>query len=314
MGGKKYTLENIALKGNELFNKKYSYISLEFINNYSYIIYKCPKHGIIKQRVANHLKGCGCKYCGIEKRAAERKTPFEEFVQKANKIHNNKYVYLELLTKNKRTYIKYICKEHGEQCQCMSNHLKGCGCEKCGGTKKLTEEELKDRLKTKFGDKISYIGNYKGMDNVNTKFKCNVCGNEFKNSFANVMGMINGCHHCSESLGAKKITCFFNSLNIKFIPEKWFKTCKDQNPLPFDFYIPSYNILIEYNGKQHYKPVRWSNSLTIEQAKQNLKKQRHHDWIKRSFCKKHNIKLITIPYWEYDNIEKILTEELNGKD
>lgn len=308
MGGKKYTLENISSRANKFFKNEYKYLSIETKNNRSYVNYLCERHGIISQLITNHLKGCGCKFCGIEKRASERRMTFDEFVKKAKQVHGEKYKYLELINNQKeRTCIKYLCKEHGIQYQDITNHLKGCGCYKCGGTKKLTDDEIKERLKEKFGDRISFLGNYKGIDDTTTRFKCNICQNEFENSLANVLDMVNGCFHCSESIGAKKIREFFLE---EAEPEKWFKDCRDKNPLPFDFYVKKYNLLIEYNGKQHYKCANWTGKLTEEKMKSNLRKQRHHDWLKRRYAIKNGYNFLVIPYWKLDNIDKILQEEI----
>ena len=90
--------------------------------------------------------------------------------------------------------------------------------------------------------------------------------------------------------------------NIIFVRNKTFDDLKDKKFLSYDFYIPEYNLLIEYNGKQHYK----ENSF----KRHDLKLQRHHDWLKRKYAKNHNIKLLTIPYWDYKIIENILEEKL----
>ena len=50
--------------------------------------------------------------------------------------------------------------------------------------------------------------------------------------------------------------------------------------------------------------------MTFEEQTKELKNQRHHDWLKRKYAKKNNIKLLTIPYWEFDNIESILLKQL----
>ena len=311
MGGKRYTLENIILRAKEIFGDKYDYISIEKKGKYNYINYICKEHGLNSQLITNHLKGCGCKFCGIDERANKRRMSFDTFVKKANQIHSNKYEYLELVNKQKeRTYIKYICQNHGIQYQEITNHLKGCGCYKCGGTKKLTEEEIIERLKEKFGDNVSYICGYKNIDNLTTRFRCNVCHNEFENSLANVIDMINGCPYCSESIGAKKVRDYFVSLGVKIFPEKSYIDCKDKKSLPFDFYIPKYNLLIEYNGKQHYEFVNWTGNLTEEEMKNNLKIQRHHDWLKRKYALKNGYNFLTIPYWELNIINKILEEKI----
>ena len=71
-----------------------------------------------------------------------------------------------------------------------------------------------------------------------------------------------------------------------------------------DFFVPLFNIAIEYNGEQHYKPVRpFGGTLSF-------KRQQERDNALRQYCIEHEITLIEIPYWDYDNIETILNKEL----
>lgn len=74
--------------------------------------------------------------------------------------------------------------------------------------------------------------------------------------------------------------------------------------MPFDFYLPDYNTCIEYDGELHYKAVDYFGG---DDALSNTKCR---DEIKTQYCKENNIKLIRIPYWEFDNIEEILNREL----
>jgi hypothetical protein len=71
--------------------------------------------------------------------------------------------------------------------------------------------------------------------------------------------------------------------------------------------LPSNNIIIEYNGIQHYKQKEYFGGDNA------LEQQQERDMALRQYCKEHKIKLIEIPYTEYDNIEEILTKELNIK-
>lgn len=98
-----------------------------------------------------------------------------------------------------------------------------------------------------------------------------------------------GYHHISK--GNQKIKKILYEANIPFEIEKSFDTCRDQLPLPFDFYINN-QYLIEYDGSQHYDP----NSFF------NYEYTHHHDQIKSQWCKNNNIPLIRIPYTYYDKL------------
>ena len=105
------------------------------------------------------------------------------------------------------------------------------------------------------------------------------------------------------SLGELEVKNWLESHNIRYEFQKRFKDCKDKQCLPFDFYLPEYNICIEYDGEQHYKKCSFQTQQEFENA---IKR----DKIKDEYCKKNNIKLIRIPYFEFKNIKKILKKQI----
>ena len=98
---------------------------------------------------------------------------------------------------------------------------------------------------------------------------------------------------------------------MDFFTEKTFRDCKNESYLPFDFYIPSLNILIEYDGIAHFKPIRFGG-ISEEEAKENLKSQKKRDRIKNKFCKKENYNLLRISYLEFNDVELILEKTLKN--
>ena len=117
---------------------------------------------------------------------------------------------------------------------------------------------------------------------------------------------VNGyrCLICNESKGERKIRVFLELNNIKYIQQHRFKECRSKRRLAFDFYIPSFNALIEYDGKHHYEIIdAWGGVDEFINVK-------IRDTIKNIYAKEQDINLIRIPYWEFDNIENILSKEL----
>jgi len=100
-------------------------------------------------------------------------------------------------------------------------------------------------------------------------------------------------------MGENKIRKFLFENNIEFIEQKKFPECKKKSYLPFDFYLTNLNICVEYDGIQHYEPIR-GNKQFLE-TKEN-------DKIKSNFCRKNNIKLKRISYKKFNQIEKIITK------
>ena len=115
-----------------------------------------------------------------------------------------------------------------------------------------------------------------------------------------------GCPKCKSSKGETIIRNFLIKHNIEFEEQKRFKDCKDKRPLPFDFYIPQYNLCIEYDGKQHFVPYDFAYKMTEEQKLKNFNYIQSHDQIKNNYCKSHNINLLRIKYDE--NTEEKLTK------
>ena len=121
---------------------------------------------------------------------------------------------------------------------------------------------------------------------------------------------IDACHcpQCTDhqiSKGESRIANYLNEHQISYQRQYKFEDCRNKNLLPFDFAIlyPTKELkcLIEYDGEQHYKFVKhWHGD------EEGFKLQQLRDNIKTEYCKKHNIKLIRIPFTDYDNIEEIL--------
>lgn len=190
----------------------------------------------------------------------------------------------------------------------------GCPCDDCIKRKILIKQEkyFLNRSGSMFS-KFPYICNewdYERNENLlpdmvtpksHTKvwWKCSKCGHSW---FARIQHRCDGrgCPNCKSSRGEVRISQFLNTKEVFYEQESAFSDCKRERCLPFDFWIPEMNLAIEYHGEQHYRSVPlWGGDKKFEYRKQN-------DEIKKSYCKKNKIKLIIIPYWDYDNIEDIL--------
>jgi len=105
------------------------------------------------------------------------------------------------------------------------------------------------------------------------------------------------------SAGEKRIADYLKRKGIKYKYQKRYEDCRDKNTLPFDFYLPQYNTIIEFDGYQHYFEVKKFGSLKYTQ---------HHDAIKNKYCSDNDINLLRIPYWELEDnvVEWTLDNEL----
>jgi len=293
---KKITTEDFIKKSKKIHGDKYFYENSIYVKSLEKIIITCKEHGDFYQKPNDHLSGSGCPKC-----AKNKKSNTQEFIIKANEIHNNKYGYSEVNYKGWNNKIDIICEIHGIFKQTPNNHLNGKGCNKCGGNKKLTNDEFIYKAKKIHNE----LYDYSQVKYINTeiyvKIICKEHGIFEQKPYNHLLGR--GCPICKSSKGELRIMNFLSKNNIQFIPQKTFEGCKYKLNLAFDFYLIELNTCIEFDGEQHFK----SNKHFGGEKKFELTKVR--DDIKNRFCEKTNIKLIRIPYWDFENIEYILSEK-----
>jgi very-short-patch-repair endonuclease len=228
----------------------------------------------------------------------------EEIIKNAINVHGYTYDYSLINYVNSRTPIKIICKKHGIFEQTTDNHInKKSKCPNCSNRKRYKTTDIIKKFNdvhNKFYDynKVNYINRL-----TNVIITCPIHGDFVQQPRHHLNG--HGCPSCNQSKGEKLILEYLEINNINFETQKKFNGCKNKKHLPFDFYLPDYNMCIEFDGEQHYKPYRFEKDDTI------LKIRQKRDNIKNQYCIKNNIKLIRIPYWDYNKIHDILSMKLN---
>ena len=208
----------------------------------------CPTHGVFRAVPNSILSGHGCPKC-----AKTGKMDKKYFIEKAIRKHGEKYDYSKTEFNNSNDSIIIICPIHGEFTQNVTHHLMGHGCPKCAKNKPLTTEEFIKRSKKIHGNKYDYSK----AEYVRTNDKvCIICpehGEFWQTPNSHLNGQ--GCPMCHESKLEKNIEQMLTKHNIDFEKQKRIRQIKNERPLPFDFYLPDYNILIECQGKQHFTDV-----------------------------------------------------------
>lgn len=274
----------------------------EYITAIIPILHRCKKDGYIwMARPANILFGHGCPLC-----AGNMLRTTEQYVEMVHSINPNIEVLGGYI--NSSTPIIHKCKIDGcEWATLPYVILSGGGCPICGNKKtsealRKTHDEYVKEVSERNPD-VEIVGQY-----INSRtpilHKCKLDGCEWMARPYNIL-FGKGCPVCQESKGERIVRQWLESNKIKYIPQKRFDDCRDKNPLPFDFYLPDYNICIEYNGGQHYEPVDFAGKGP-EHAMQQFIRIQYHDSIKSEYCKNSDISLLVIPYFK--NIE----EELNN--
>lgn len=280
---------------------------------------KCLKHNYIYETSYSNYKKCGCKKCGQEKSSQTKILQKEEIEEEFKNNLKNEDELIKVYRKTndlgkQQWYGKIRCKKHGIFETTKNNYVdNNYGCWRCGVEQRAKKHTLsKDTVKKDFEEnlkeneeliKICQKKDNNGWNHWYATLLCKKCNTMFEISKSHHKAG-KGCPKCSSSKGESKIRKYLINNNIDFSEQYRFKDCKYKLQLPFDFYIPSLNLAIEYQGEQHYKPIE------VFGGEEAFKKQQRNDKIKKEYCQKNNIKLLEIPYTEYDNIEKILNKEL----
>ena len=301
----KYTTEIFKEKATLKYSDIYNYSLVNYIDSKTKVDIICPKHGKFSIPPNKHLYNRGCPKCGRENSHKYKRKDSYVVIINFKKIHRDVYDYSLVEYINRFTKIKIICKKHGIFEQTPDNHLKGKGCPICGhkigGLKRrITLKEFIDRAQQIHGDKYNYSNVCYNKINTKIEINCIKHGKFYQTPHNHLNGR--GCPKCSESRGEKEVRLFLEKNNIKYQREKKFKNCKNKYLLPFDFYLPDKNILIEYDGMQHFRVNEYFGGEIGFKATQK------NDKIKNTYANEKNIKLLRISYWE--NIEKKLFNKL----
>jgi len=220
----------------------------------------------------------------------------DEFIERSNNIHNNFYDYSLSIYERTNKKVKIICPIHGVFEQKPNNHLNGQGCPKCKGGVSKTKKDFINKSRevhTKYNYSLVEYINMR----TNVKIICPIHGVFEQRPSHHVDGI--GCPFCKESKGEREIEKFLLENEIEYTRQKKFNDCLSKKRLPFDFYLPEYNICVEFDGRQHFESVEYFGGVDkLEYVKTN-------DNIKTTYCEKNNIKLLRIRHDE-DVLEKLI--------
>ncbi len=302
----KITTEGFVLRSRIAHGDRYDYSMTIYEGFSNKVLIKCKEHGIFEQYPADHYNGRnGCRKCS---KILTRKK--EEFIQKAILIHGDLYDYSETVYKGTKQLVKIICKIHGDFHVLPYNHLKGNTCKECSlESRKFTTEEFILRSQEIHGNRYDYSQfQYMGYHRRSTII-CNEHGVFLQSPEVHYRG--SGCSACRNSMskGEEFILLWLNSKSIAYEREKSFDNLSFKKKLQFDFYLPEYNVIIEFDGEHHYLPILYND--TLAEAIERFELVKIRDNIKNKYCKENCISLFRISYFEdieqkLDEIEKLL--------
>ena len=292
---KRKTTNEFINESKIVHGSKYDYSKVNYIGANTKVCIICPEHGEFWQKPISHIRGNGCPVCNPKK-----KVSVDELIKRFIDVHGNKYDYSKVKYENMGSKVCIICPEHGEFLQDPHNHLKGSGCPKCGKIKQdekksISQDEWIRRANEIHNDKydyskVSYNGCY---DKV-----CIICpkhGEFWQEANSHLRGR--GCPKCRTSFLETTVVRFLTTHNIDYVYQYFPKFLNDGiGHQSLDFYLPKYNVAIECQGLQHYRPVKAFG------GEEQFKKQIELDIRKKKLCEDNGIKLLY--YSTKEDVEK----------
>lgn len=296
-------------------------LDTQYINCKQQLHYICnnhPNEGIqtitydaLKNSAKFACKRCAYEYISDIKRMSDKDIK--------SVVESKGFELIEII-KEKHTKIKYICPKHrnkGIQTKLLydfTSEENGHGCIYCSGMAQITNQEFIERmynLNSCIKIKSKYINHHSDID-----CECSECGYKWTNKASNLMYGDGNCPNCGGSKGERKIRDILNKYGIQYQREYSFNDLVSDNNvvLRYDFALLN-NVgiyyLIEYDGIGHYEPVDFNGKGKMD-AEKIFKDRLKYDNRKNDYAENHNIPLLRIPYWDFDNIEKILDREFHA--
>lgn len=301
---KKWTKESV-IKYIEDNGYKFIKFSEEFKGCETRIEIWCgnPNHKSYEVRFQHFKDNRRCKQCRKEEKLKWTKEKIIKYVE------DNGYVFIKFIKFNySKSTIEIWCgnSNHSHKISTFNDFQQNGRCRECGNENKIiwTKEKIIDFVENNNYNFIEFI-KYKGYLS-RIKISCGKHGayevdfGNFKNGFR--------CPYCNmesiESKGEKEVEKILKKFKVKYNKQHTFEDCKYKKYLPFDFYLPDFNIIIEYDGEYHFEIIEHFGGFN------KFIDTKIRDTIKNIYCKDNNIKLIRIPYWDFSNIDKILSKEL----
>jgi very-short-patch-repair endonuclease len=263
-------------------NKKYDYSKSFFEYLTDEVIIICDKHGEFKMNAGHHLKS-GCIRCSKNK-----KFHIDDVKILLNESKIFDIPIFHSYTGN-RQKIEVVCKKNKHSSvKSISHILANVGCSHCSKKHKCNKQEWINICSEVHKNKYDYSKS----EYLNTNSKVIICcpiHGDFK-QIARTHKNGAGCKKCNRSIGENIISEILNSKNIKYYEQKTFDGLIFKSNLYFDFYLPDYNLCIEFDGLQHKTPYDFFGGESA------LSERMKRDEIKNAYCENKNIYLLRISY------------------
>ena len=242
----------------EKFGDEYDYSKVVYNVQNTPVSITCKKHNYIFHGTPKNLKN---KKTLCPKCSQNYSPTTDEFIERAKSVHGDKYDYSKVVYEKNDKEVCIICPEHGEFWQTPAQHInlkhgcKKCGLIKMGKSHNKTTEQFIEKAKQVHGDLYDYSETVYTKRGNDITIICKTHGPFTQKAGNHLCGA--GCKECLNSRLEEKIRVLLQNNQIKYEYEKGFEWLKNVGPMTIDFYLPEYNIAIECQGEQHYRPVKY---------------------------------------------------------
>lgn len=301
-----YLIEEYSNKNKKLMSEITAYSHKSYWWNCS----KCKSE--FKMRGAERSKGSNCSYCvGKKVNQTNSLASLNPSLAKEWNYEKNGDLTPDSVTCRSNKSAWWKCEKNHTWKTTISHRNDGTACPYCASQLPTPDYNLL-AINPMLCEEWDYEKNKKlpseYLPNGKSKvhWKCD-CGHRWSATIFN-RNRGRGCPACAESKGEKRIRQWLNDNHIKFESQKKFEHLVGigGGDLSYDFYLPERNILIEYQGQFH----DGNNGKGNYYMTATLPTRKKHDEIKRNYAEKNYIELLEIWYFNFDNIDKILSEKL----
>ena len=299
-GNVKLTTKLFIEKAKAIHGDKYDYSEVCYKNIKTKVKIRCLEHGYYEQRSDCHLKGQGCGMCANNVRMTVL-----DFVEKANPVHGNVYIYDHVDYVNNKSYVCIECPVHGFFEQNASSHLRGCGCPSCCIEKMKSSkdyQEIKKVIRQSFIEKYG-VDNPMYVESIRRKHKKKVNDEKVREK-ASITKRENNSFNTSfiEDCVYKKLVDLYGEDDVmrQYKDDRYLYNC--------DFYIKSRDLWIEVNahwthGGHWYDSIEDSKLVSEWSSKSLFYKKAVDVFTKRDVMKRKSAEIAGLNYvvfWSND--------------
>lgn len=303
------------------YGNKYDFSQSEYHGSEKKVKVICPKHGVFYRLYSTLMRGTSCPKCAFV-------FDYDNWRDECIRIRNGEFSYPE--QERPRTLADKIivhCNKCGHEwtTRLEVHAIMKCGCPKCKRASSLFNSavcksseiaswrgDFIARAKERYGDRFDYSCVWYKNNKTRVHILCREHLRWFSVSPDTHLRGAGGCPDCVQSVGESLVRHTLEQMGIKFIQQYFIP---NENPelkrhhLVLDFYLPDMNVVIEYNGEQHYNDVK---HFTLKEG-YSFEDQVLRDETVRKYCFEHGLTLIEVPYTKIDCIADFLRKKLKNR-